>query len=687
MVINNEYFREVAVKGIPKMIPNSREYFEWWREQIKRCREGYSIGGKYCPGRLYWHLNFFPIERNINNSKRKQQGLADPRDIEWEIFPIIDKCKGFTGLDRNGKPLFDGPVKGFLMVGPRDYGKSVIAASNIAYEYTFFKDNEILISAYDTKYISPTMAKVKYALDRLPGSVEFMGEIFPSPLSHKRLRNKWDEEVRSGFINSDTGLAEGYNSRILVRTYMDNHTAANGTRPSFHVFEEIGMFNNLLPSYEASTPCWMDSGQQFGMPFLIGTGGDMEKGSVDVRRMFYQPEAHNLMTFEDEWDNTGGKICYFLPAWKGLNRFKDADGNTKKEDAILHVQKERESKKKDKVAYEQHMQYYPMTPKEAFLVTTGNIFPRALIEDQLSFLLSSKKAEHLGQKGRLSSSPDGTLKWIPDDSLFEVDFPHDARSTGLYGCITIYEHPQFSENETIPPFLYIGACDPYDHDTSTTDSLGSLFIYKRFWTADRTYEIPVAEYTGRPEKADEFYENVRKLLTYYNAKCLYENNVKGLKQYFDHKRCLYLLEEQPNYLKDIVPNSKVQRGYGIHMDKYIKNFALGRVREWLITESGGEGRYNVHKIYSINLLKELLYYNDNGNFDRVMAFAILMIYNEASHKIDVQRNIDLEQDLTFDNWFQKMGIPSNNPRTNPSTNPSFKDPGFLPGKTMENNWF
>jgi len=33
----------------------------------------------------------------------------------------------------------------------------------------------------------------------------------------------------------------------------------------------------------------------------------------------------------------------------------------------------------------------------------------------------------------------------------------------------------------------------------------------------------VAEYTGRPATAEMFYENVRKLLVYYNARAMYEN--------------------------------------------------------------------------------------------------------------------------------------------------------------------
>ena len=59
-------------------------------------------------------------------------------------------------------------------------------------------------------------------------------------------------------------------------------------------------------------------------------------------------------------------------------------------------------------------------------------------------------------------------------------------------------------------------CDPYElHDKSGTDSLGSVFIYKRFNSFETTYDVIVAEYTGRPDTAEDFYDNVRKLLIYY----------------------------------------------------------------------------------------------------------------------------------------------------------------------------
>lgn len=179
-------------------------------------------------------------------------------------------------------------------------------------------------------------------------------------------------------------------------------------------------------------------------------------------------------------------------------------------------------------------------------------------------------------------------------------------------------------------------CDPYDHDKSGTNSLGSVFIYKRIQNFEENYEIVVAEYTGRPSTAEDYYENVRRLLLYYNARLLYENERKGIFPYFTQKHCDYLLADQPSIVNDVVGKSKVQRRKGIHMVTAIKDWGEGLIKEWL-NEEYAPGEKNLTKIFSEPLLEELIQYNDKGNFDRVMAFMMVMIYRQQLHNIHVKK--------------------------------------------------
>ena len=194
---------------------------------------------------------------------------------------------------------------------------------------------------------------------------------------------------------------------------------------------------------------------------------------------------------------------------------------------------------------------------------------------------------------------------------------------------------------SVPHSLYIAGCDPYDQDKSYQGSLGSFFVYKRFYQANKTHDIIVAEYTGRPPFADDFYENCRKLCIYYNAKCLYENNLKGLKGYFENKNSLQYLYEQPQIIKDIVKDSRVTRGYGIHMQRGqngssgIEDTCELYLKDWLYTERDYEGTkiLNLHTIKSIGLLKELLAYDMEGNYDRSIAFMLCILQSRELYKI------------------------------------------------------
>lgn len=145
----------------------------------------------------------------------------------------------------------------------------------------------------------------------------------------------------------------------------------------------------------------------------------------------------------------------------------------------------------------------------------------------------------------------------------------------------------------------------------------------------------VAEYTGRPKSAEEFYENVRKLLIYYNARLMFENQNKGIYVYFANKHCDYLLADQPDILDQVVSNSKVNRKKGCHMNKQIKQWGQGLIKDWL-NDSGADGVKNVYKIMSEPLLEELISANDNVNTDREMALLQVMVYREQLYNVKVK---------------------------------------------------
>ena len=144
--------------------------------------------------------------------------------------------------------------------------------------------------------------------------------------------------------------------------------------------------------------------------------------------------------------------------------------------------------------------------------------------------------------------------------------------------------------------------------------------------------------------AEEFYENVRKLLIYYNAKAMVENQNTGLFTYFNNKHCSHLLADQPDIIKDIVNNSTVNRRKGCHMNREIKLWGEGKIKEWL-EELRDQKQLGLNTVLSEPFLEELIQYNDKGNFDRVMAFMQVMVYREQLYNIQVKKKEDVEKKM------------------------------------------
>ena len=207
-------------------------------------------------------------------------------------------------------------------------------------------------------------------------------------------------------------------------------------------------------------------------------------------------------------------------------------------------------------------------------------------------------------------------------------------------------------------------CDPYDADTSNTMSLGSIFVMD-LWT-----DMIVAEYTGRPMFAEDFYEVCRKLCLFYNAKCMYEQNVMGMFSYFSSHNASHLLAETPEYLVQRNMISSIGYGnksVGIRATTPIINGAFKMIQTWLrkpivsieTTEEGESKEVTIPNLYRIRnraLLKELALWNPQGNFDRVMSLVQLMLYREEKMVLyhgDLKHTEEVSSGMEKDDYWDK----------------------------------
>jgi hypothetical protein len=279
------------------------------------------------------------------------------------------------------------------------------------------------------------------------------------------------------------------------------------------------------------------------------------------------------------------------------------------------------------------------TPQEAVMRIEGSLFP---VDDLKSYLetIMPEMGKFVSKHyiGKLNPDPSsGVLSYSPsaDDKVIR-EFPLKD-NVNKYGAIEIFKMPVTDGMGVIPRFRYYAGIDTYDDDSSTTNSLGSIFI------ADILTDEIVAEFTGRPKTANEFYEICLRLLKFYNAIANYENDKKGIFAYFSHRNMLSYLAPNPQILKDMemVKATNLYGNKSLGTNSGVKINAWGRrlQADWMLEPAYGEekkGLLNLHMIRSIGYLKESIAWNEDGNFDRVSAMGMLMILREEYKKYKLQ---------------------------------------------------
>ena len=365
-----------------------------------------------------------------------------------------------------------------------------------------------------------------------------------------------------------------------------------------------------------------------------------------LKNLFYKPEAFNCLAFPNIWDDgqEQTKCGFFVPSWSnmestdenGKQKFMDQYGNSIKEKAIEELIAQR-NKVKDggasQTSIDRFISERPLKPQEAVLELGKNIFPRQLLMNQLTRIRTNEKLRNMKHVVDLAWDGEGQVK-ATEKKSGDITTYHLKKDDKPHGSIVIWEYPIKD-----PPFgLYIGGCDPYDHDESFTNSLGSTFIFKRVKAGEAWNDVIVAEYSGRPDTAEEYYENVRKLLIFYNARLLFENERKGIYPYFTNKHCDYLLADQPDkIISEVFKDSKVQRRKGCHMTKSIRAYGEGLILEWLMDEFE-PGHPNIERIYSEPLIEELIENDGVKNVDRVIALCMTMMYREELYQVKVAKS-------------------------------------------------
>lgn len=664
---DTDKFRQAAIffqqHGCYTLAPRgTTDYNKYWEQETDRCINGYTApDGEGITGYNYFYLNYSPImrlkeeeytDREGNLRKRRQRILEFPSfwDYDYYYFCAIEQA------ELEGKHM--------AVLKCRQRGYSFKGGSMLVRNYMLIPGSKNFAIASEQKFLigDGLLTKAWQIMDFLDKHTAWAKQRLVSTRMERtsgyKITDEFGKQTEQGYLSSITGI-----------TLKNDPERVRGTRAKLVLWEEGGKFPSLLDAWRIEQPSVeTDDGKAFGLMIAFGTGGTEGASFEGLKELFYKPKSYNVLSFPNIWDEgrENTECAFFVPAYSNLESFDDdgnqvymdRDGNSYKEKAIENLIDQR-NKVKDGGASQQSIDRFiserPIRPAEAVLELGKNIFPRKLLMDQLTRIRTNKKLQSMKHIVDLEWDGNGQVKATEKPSGDITNYPL-KRGDKPHGSVVIWEYPVKD-----PPLgLYIGGCDPYDHDDSFTNSLGSTFIFKRVRAGEAWTDVIVAEYSGRPDTAEEYYENVRKLLTFYNARLLFENERKGIYPYFTNKHCDYLLADQPDkIISEVFKDSKVQRRKGCHMTKQIRAYGEGLILEWLLDEFE-EGHPNVERVYSEPLIEELIENDGVRNVDRVIALCMVMIYRDELYQLKVSsakeqnKQVELfEMPLFSKQWFEE----------------------------------
>lgn len=631
----------------PNANPNS-EYGKWVREERRRIWDGYvrESDGEWVTGYMYWFLNYSPMmlskirEYKDKNGKKRKSKRADRVEalpecwegIYWRFHCLDQASNGGLYNDFEGG-------QHMAELASRGKGKSYSLASILNHIFVVGENEEAhekvkgIVTAYQKEYLTKDGV-----LNKFVDMANFCATNTQFP--RKRLKNSLQEMTWiMGYKDVELDIERGTQNTVLGVSSKDDESKLRGKRAAKILIEEFGTFPRLVDLYNVLLPSVQEGDIVFGQIYMLGTAGDNESDFAGAQEIMYNPKGYNMYALPNVFDKYNqGKpyFVFFFPGYVNRKGCYNENGVSDVIKALIEILMNRYRVKynsTDPNTIIKTIAEVPITPAEAIVKTGVNMFPVADLTERIGQLDANPTEYDDVYVGDLVFNKDGQVEYKPTSATPIRDFPH--KDNKIEGAIEIYQLPEIDRN-TGKPYndRYILGADPYDDDESNTMSLGSIFVLD-LWT-DRI----VAEYTGRPPFADDYYEICRKLCLFYNGRLNYEYNKKGLFSHFSTRNSLYLLTDVLDFLKEkqMMKDGYGNKSKGTNASPAINAYARSRLRSWLLapvpimqTIDGEEKEVMVPRLFTVRnraLLKELINYNSEGNFDRISAMGMLMLLRE-----------------------------------------------------------
>lgn len=647
---NMDYFRPMAKfykeHGCytflrPNPNPNS-EYRKLFDEEVRRCRDGYvrESDGEWITGYMYWYMNYCPIMLTEISATSSMASRVEDFPETWEgiylRFHYLDQAR------KAGKHAIELARRGCS----KSYSLASIMAKNLILgeNSKVVKRTMTVLTAYQKEYLGGkdgTLSKFEPMIDFIADNTEF---------PRLRLSSSMNDMIWTMGYKDESGRKKGSLNTVLGVSSKDDEGKLRGKR-GYILFEEMGSFPNLISVYNTVRYGVEEGDYTFGLIYLVGTAAEDASDFSSAKELLYSPTGYNIYSIENVYDKPKQgrpKFGFFFSSYLNRKGCYDKNGVSDVVKALKQIMMARYNakyKSADPNTVLRVIAEMPITPAEAIIKVKNAFFPVQALTERLQQLDIDNKAFNDVYIATLTLDK-GTVKYTPSNDTPIREYP--IKSNSELGAIEIYEMPQKDNKGVVYENRYIIGHDPVDNDEAKSSSLSSTFVLDLF--TDRI----VAEYTGRHPFADDNFEVVRLLCLFYNARCLYESNKKGIFSYFSKLSCTHLLADTPEYLRDkqLVKYSSFGSGAkGVNASAAINNYANGLIRDWLlkpistiVEENGEEKEITMPNLFTLRnraLIQELIAYSSSINVDRIRALGMLMLYREE--KI-ILYNGDLSKD-------------------------------------------
>jgi len=660
----------------PNAAPGS-EYKKFWDEERRRCKEGYvrESDGEWITGYHYFYLNYSPILK-VEDDKVWDSLEDENGDIAELVEEALTEINSGIQAERveDFPDIWDGDYLFFHYVEQaesegkhgsvlkcRGRGYSFKGGSMMARNYFMIKSSKSYAFASETEYLIRDGI-----LTKAWSNINFIDNF--TPFTQPRDYKDTEMHKRASYKDVERKTERGIMTEILGVTCKNDPDKGRGKRGKLLFFDESGVFPGLKKTWAVARKSVEQGRSVFGFMLTAGTGGVEGSDFEAAEAFFYHPKGYRIKHLKNVFDviKSGEAECaLFIPEYLNRQGCYDKDGNSDVIKALVETMIQRQevrNNSSDPNDLVQEKAEAPITPQEAVLRTEGSLFPVQDLKDYLSEISVNLRKFVSGHYiGRLAVTSDGKINFNYSETIDPIrEFPIKD-NLDKSGAIEIFELPKSLQNGYIDKYRYIAGIDTYDDDHSTTNSLGSIFIFDRY--TDRI----VAEYTGRPATASEFYEICLRLLRFYGALANYENDKKGLYGYFYNKNALHLLCDNPEILgeKDL---AKIQNNYGnkkkgTNSGVEINRWGRRLQADWLVSNAYGTGGededgkeippiMNLQQLRSIGYVKELIYWHPDINADRVSAMGMLMILREDMKRIEIRTSQSKVRDIFNDPFFK-----------------------------------